>query len=296
MSDEMYFAEGFTQYYGNLAMLRTGLTQANDLRAFAGDIGSVLNAPGTTYRSAMDMSRLAPFVDGSSDAFPPYWSNTFVSYYSFGDAIALGLDLTLRARSNSSITLDDFMRAMWRTYGKPGGPAPGIVAKPYTIADVQAQLAAVSGDPAFAADFVKHYIAGTEKIDYAALLLHAGFVLRKRAGPASLGQLRLVKGTSGLLVSASTSIGSPAYNAGVDLDDEIISVAGTPLAAPEDLAKALSGHKAGDSVEIVFRQRGQEVRANATLAAPAQLELVQAETLSPEQKHFREAWLDAKSK
>jgi predicted metalloprotease with PDZ domain len=165
---------------------------------------------------------------------------------------------------------------------------------------VQTQLAAVSGDPAFAADFVKRYIAGTDKIDYAALLLRAGFVLRKRAGPASLGQLRLVKGTSGLLVSASTLIGSPAYNAGLDLDDEMLSVAGTPLAAPEDLTKALAGHKPGDSVEIVFRRRGQEVHATATLAAPTQLELVPVEAagavLSPEQKLFREAWLGTKSK
>jgi predicted metalloprotease with PDZ domain len=300
MSGEMFLAEGFTQYYGNLSLLRSGITTAGDLKAFAGDLAYVLDTPGSSYRSAMDMSRLAPLVDGSSDDFPKYWSNDFVSYYSYGDVIALGLDLTLRARSNSRVTLDDFMRAMWRNYGKPGGPAPGLVGKPYTIADVQAQLAAVSGDPAFAADFVRRYIAGTEKIDYASLLLRAGFVLRKQAGPASLGRLRLVKGDNGLRVSGSTIIGSPVYNAGVDLDDEILSVAGTSLATPEDLAKALAGHKAGDSVEIVFRRRGQEVHATATLAEPTELELVPAETtgvaLSPEQKQFREAWLGSKAK
>ena len=299
MSGEMFVAEGFTQYYGNLSLLRSGITPANDLRAFAGDLTYVLNTPGRSYRSAMDMSRLAPLVDGSSDDFPNYWSNTFISYYSYGDVVALGLDLTLRARSNSRICLDDFMRAMWVTYGKPGGPAPGLVGKPYTIADVQAQLALTSGDPAFAADFVKRYMIGTEAIDYAPLFLRAGFVLRTKTGPATLGTLRLAKEDDALRVTGSTIIGSSAYNAGLDREDEIVSVAGILVAAPEDIAKATASHKAGEKVEIVFRRRQQEVRAMATLTAPTELELVPAEStgaaLSSDQKRFRAAWLGSKT-
>ncbi len=165
--------------------------------------------------------------------------------------------------------------------------------------DVQAQLAAVSGDQAFAADFVKRYVAGTEKIDYAPLLLRAGFVLRKKAGPGSLGPLRLTKDGNVLRVATSTIIGSPAYNAGIDRDDEILSVAGISLAVPDDLAKAVGSHKAGDSVEIVFRRRGQEVRATATLAEAGDLELVTLESTggapSPEQTQFRQSWLGSKA-
>jgi predicted metalloprotease with PDZ domain len=300
MSGLMFVAEGFTQYYGELAMVRSGLTPSNDLRAFARNLGGVLNSPGTSYRSAMDMSRLAPFVDGSSTDFPKYFSNDFVSYYSFGDAVALGLDLTLRARSNSRVTLDDFMRAMWINYGKPGGPAPGLVGKPYTIADIQTQLAAISGDKAFAAEYVNRYMAGTEKVDYAPLLLRAGFVLRKQTASGSLGPLRLTKAENALRVSNSTIIGSPAYKAGIDLDDEILSVGGTALAAPEDLPKELAKHKAGDTVEIVIRRRGQQVKVTATLAEPLDLEIVPVEStgavLSTDQKQFREAWLGSKAK
>jgi predicted metalloprotease with PDZ domain len=156
MSGDLWFAEGFTTYYGRLAMLRSGtLELADGLAQFADEIGGVSNAPGTRFRSAVDMSRLAPLVDGSSDPAPTYWGNTFASYYSFGDVIALGLDVTLRSRTGSRVTLDDFMRAMWRVHGKPGGTAPGLVSKPYTIADVRARLAEVSGDKAFADDFVR---------------------------------------------------------------------------------------------------------------------------------------------
>lgn len=300
MSSEMFLAEGFTQYYGNLSMLRSGLTPANDLKAFTGDLEDVLSTPGSRYRSAMDMSRIAPLVDGSSDDFPKYWDNDFVSYYSYGDAIALGLDLTLRARSHSRVTLDDFMRAMWQTYGKPGGSAPGLVGKPYVIDDVQTQLATVTGDPAFAADFVQRYIAGTEKLDYASLLLKAGFVLRVKAGPPSLGQLHLSKIENALRVTSPTIIGSPAYNAGLDLDDGILSVAGISLAAPEDIVAALAGHRAGEKVEVVSVRRGQQMRSLVTLANPTDLELVPIESaggsLSPEQQQFRIAWLGSKAK
>jgi predicted metalloprotease with PDZ domain len=246
------------------------------------------------------MSRLAPLVDGSSADFPKYWNNDFVSYYGYGDAIALGLDLTLRVRSDSRITLDDFMRAMWRNYGKPAGSGPGLVGRPYTIDDVQVQLAAVSGDPAFAADFVKRYIVGTEKLDYAELLRHAGLVLRKQKGVPSLGVVRLTKGEHGPIVSSSTIIDSPAYKAGIDLDDEIVSVAGTPLTAPEDLPKVLGTHRVGDSVEVVFRRRGQQVRCSIILSEPTDLEVVTLEntgaSVSPKQKQFRDAWLSTQVK
>lgn len=300
MSGEMFLAEGFTQYYGNLAMLRTGLEPRESLKAFAGDLDYVLQTDGSRYRSAMDMSRLAPLVDGSSDLFPVYWGNDFVSYYSYGDVVAMGLDLVLRTRTDGRVTLDDFMRAMWVRYGKPGGAAPGLVGHPYTIADVQATLASVSGDPAFAADFVKRYIAGTEKLDYAPLLLRAGYVLRKADGPASIGRLRLTKGEKGLSLGSSTSIGSPAYVAGIDRGDELLTVAGKKLTAPEDLKKALEGHKAGEAVEVVFLRRGEETHSQVTLVPGGAMEIVPVEsaggTLSTDQKAFREAWLGSRVK
>lgn len=300
MSGELWLAEGFTSYYGRLAMLRSGTVElSNGLAQIAGEVGGVSNAPGALFGSAVDMSRLAPFVDGSTDPAPTYWENTFVSYYSFGDVIALGLDLTLRARSDSRVTLDDFMRAMWRVHGKPGGAAPGLVGRPYTLADVRARLGEVSGDKAFADDFVRRYVEGKEKIDYAPLLLRAGFVLRKRSGQATLGEVRLEKNGEVLRVVSSTEIGSPAYLAGLDLDDELVSVAGVKLTSSEDLSKALAGRKPGNEVELIFKRRGQEVRTTATLAEDTRLELVPVETaegaLSKEQKQFRESWLRSKA-
>ncbi len=302
ISGELWLAEGFTNYYGRLAMIRAGVTEATD--GVAG-WGSVMNGfirnPGVKFRSAVEMSRLAPFLDGATAIDPTYLSNTSYSYYPFGDMIALALDLSLRGRSNGKVTLDDFMRAMWKTHGKPGGPAPGLVAKPYTLADVRARLAEVSGDKAFADDFMNRYIEGTEQADYAPLLARAGFLLRKTApNRPTLGALRLQADGGQIRVAGRTLIGSPAYLAGLDEGDQILTVAGTTIASAEGVEEIIASRKPGDEVTITFLRRGAEIEAKATLAEDPTVEIVPVErdgaTLSAAQQQFRKDWLGSKVK
>jgi predicted metalloprotease with PDZ domain len=103
-----------------------------------------VNDPGRRVRSAEEMSRMAPFIDGGLAVDRTNWRNTVISYYSFGGAIALALDLTLRDRTDNRVSLDDFMRAMWRTYGKPGGAREGYVDRPERV-DSDGELSAVLG-------------------------------------------------------------------------------------------------------------------------------------------------------
>ena len=125
MTDSLWLAEGFTQYYGSLIMARAGLL---DVPQAVGQLGrlaaEVVNQPGRQLRSAVDMSRMAPFVDAARAVDRTNFSTTFISYYTYGGAIALALDLTLRDRSNGQITLDDFMRAMWRQTARREARSP----------------------------------------------------------------------------------------------------------------------------------------------------------------------------
>src|ERR1019366_2590680 len=139
MSGELWLAEGFTQYYGPLVLQRAQLVDiAATARTFPGLVETVTQDSGRLVRSAEEMSRMAPFIDGGRTVDRTNWSNTVISYYPFGGAIALALDLSLRERSDSRITLDDFMVAMWRKYGQPGGSQEGYVDHSYTIADAEA--------------------------------------------------------------------------------------------------------------------------------------------------------------
>ena len=299
MSGELWLAEGFTSYYGPLVLLRAGLSEQGD---FTDEMASFINrvrvSPGRGLRSPVEMSRLAPFVDAATSIDRTSANNTFISYYTWGAAIALGLDLTLRDRTDGVATLDQYMQALWQKHGKPGGRAPGYVDQPYTMADLKDTLASVSGDARFADDFFARFIEGRDVVNYERLLTRAGLALRLASpGRAFAGQLRLQDGRGGPRVAAAVPFGSPAYQAGLDRDDVIRAVAGLDVTSAADFNHAIGGRQPGDQVPLVFERRGQRVTGMLRLAENPQVEIVRVEdvgrTLTEEQRQFRDAWLSS---
>jgi predicted metalloprotease with PDZ domain len=302
MSSELWLAEGFTQYYGPLVLQRAGLTTLDATAAtFAGNIEVATLEPGRLVRSAEDMSRMAAFIDGGQPIDRTNWANTVISYYPFGAAIGLALDLELRDRSDGQVSLDDFMRAMWRVHGRPGGVREGYVDRPYTTADAEARLAEVSGDRAFARDFFARFIEGREVADYRRLLVRAGFVLRRRsAGRSWWGDLRLEAGNGAVRIATLVPSNSPAYAAGMEQDDEIRRIDGRRIGSVEELNVVVSRHKPGDRLDVVIVDRsGTERTVSMLLAEDPHLELTPVETsggvLTSAQRTFRERWLGARA-
>lgn len=295
ISGELWLAEGFTQYYGGLTMGRAGLTPAEQtLRGLVNSALTVAVAPGHQFRSAVEMSRLAPFSDAARSVDPTNFSYAFINYYPFGAAIALALDLELRARSGGTVSLDDYMRQMWRAHGKPQGPQPGIIARPYTLKDARDRLAEIS-DPAFADSFFDRFIEGREVPDYARLLAPAGVIVRRRSpGAAWIGAPIDATGK----VTSLVAWGTPAFAAGLEEDSVLTEIDGRPAS---QILEVLKGRKPGDRVAIAFTRRsGERATATLTLGEDPALEGVPAEsaggTLTPEQKAFRDAWLGSKRK
>jgi len=302
MSDELWLGEGFTQYYAPLVLSRTRLIGLQEVAGtMNGFIASIAANPARLVHSAVDMSRLAVFTDGGQTTDRTNWPRTFISYYQFGGAIALALDLTLRERSAGRVTLDDYMRAMWRVHGKPGGSRPGYVDRPYTMADAEARLAEVSGDAAFARDFFARYVQGHDLADYPRLLLQAGLVPRPgragRAGRARLGDVQLDDRGGSARVASPPPSGSPAYAAGLDVDDEIRELDGVRIRSYADLTGVLSRHRPGDAIAIVWADRTGIARTGSVqLDEDPSLEFVPIEqaggTLTPAQRAFRDRWLN----
>lgn len=302
VSGALWLAEGFTNYYGALVLQRAGLaTLGTTLNRFTRVIDTVTRGPGRAFRSVVEMSRMAPFTDAATAIDPTNFGNTFISYYVWGEAIGLGLDLTLRSRSAGRVTLDDYMRALWERFGAPDGAPgtaapPGIVTRPYTPADAEAVLGEVAGDAAFAREFFARYIDGREVVDYAALLAEAGILARPVApGHASLGDLPL---GGGMRVARATSYGSPLHEAGIARGDVLVSVDGERVASASAVGRLLRDKRPGDRVTIVFRRLGRERETTATLAADSRVVLVPAEAgdgaLTPAQRAFRAAWLGSR--
>ncbi len=301
MSGELWLAEGFTSYYGSLVMQRAGLETLDEtLRDLEGLVNAVVNTPARRVRSVRDASRMAAFVDAARSVDPTNFAITHLSYYTWGAGVGLGLDLALRDRTDGRATLDDFMRAMWLAHGKPGGPAPGLVARPYTLNDVRDRIAEVSGDRAFAEEFVSRYIEGRDAPDYARLLLRAGVVVRRQnPGRAWMGALSFDPHAQGARLAELTAPGTPAYAAGLDRDDVIVALDDKRVAAAEDVTGALGAKKPGDVVTVRFLRRGDSVTARLTLAEDPALEVVTIEStggrLSAAQRAFRAAWLSSKA-
>ena len=302
MSDGLWVAEGFTSYYGGLAMQRAGLrTLPQTVAGFGGAIDAIVNGPGRQVRSAAEMSRMAAFIDGYRSGDPTDFQNTIISYYTWGSALALGLDLSLREVSGGRVALDDYMRELWRVHGKPGGPAPGLVAKPYSLRDLRDRLAEVSGSRSFANEWFDRYVEGRDAMDYAKLVERAGLVLRKRS-PATpwLGQFTVEVSEAGAAITAYVPPGSPAYAAGLESGDVIKTLDGEPINAEGKLLEIVKRHKPGDQIRVEFLRRGKPVTSTITFAEHPGLELATIEsaggTLTDAQKAFREAWLGTKVK
>jgi predicted metalloprotease with PDZ domain len=291
MSGELWLGEGFTQYYGNLALERAGITERERYLTGTGNtVSYLINAPGRRYFSPIEMSMQAPFVDAATSIDPTNQGNTFISYYTWGNGVALGLDLLLRTEKNSS--LDLFMREMWRRHGKPGAP--------YTLRDIERALAATAKDSAFAAGFMQRYVYGRDLPDYEKLFARMGLLLRKaQPGVATLGQFRLNWQEGKGVVAAPTQVGTPIYEAGVDAGDELVSIDGRELKSDDDLRAAREGKKPGDSVTIVYDQRGERKTRSVKLVETPNLELVKYEkaglTATPEMLKLREEWLGSKA-
>lgn len=289
MTSDLWFAEGFTQYYGNLILKRAGLRTDEEYNAvLSGILNGVLNSPGAAQFPATHMSRYAVFVDAGVSIDQNNYANNFTSYYTYGAFIALGLDLRLRSEFN--LTLDDFMRAVWKAHGKTGIP--------YTDSDLQKILGSLT-NPGFASDFFTEYIRGTGKNDYRALLAKAGLVLRKaNPGKASIGPayFTLISYTGKNRLAGAAIKGTPLYEAGIDIGDYVLKIGEENLLGNINLENLLDKYKPGQSVTVTFEHKGTVKTSVLTFREDNTLEVVAGENAGPEQVRFRNNWLSSKIK
>jgi predicted metalloprotease with PDZ domain len=287
MSGELWLAEGFTSYYDDLFIRRAGIMSLEQYaEALSGGVDFVINAPGRRFFSPVEMSMQAPFVDAAASIDPQNRGNTFISYYTWGAVLGLGLDLDIRSRFPGK-SLDDFMRLLWARHGR--------TERPYTLADVESALAEVTS-AGYAAEVFRRYINGREVLPMDTLLARAGLVLRPaRPGKVWLGPVGLTEQDSTLAVTTSPTIGSPLYAAGIERGDRIVSIAGRPMLTSADLDAVLSDRTPGASVPAVIIGREGRKDVSITLAEDSTLEIVTFEKAGrpvPKQvATFRSAWM-----
>jgi len=295
----LWLAEGFTQYYGVLLRARAGFVPSGAAAGLGRYATTVMTNTARQVRSAVQMSEYAPFADAAVAVDPTDQGRTFISYYTYGAAIAMALDLSLRERTAGASSLDDYMRLLWQRFGRSADMRIGYVGRPYSMKDLREVLAELAGDRAFADRFFDRFVEGRDVADYAALLARAGFVIRPRNPDAGwLGPVLVEPGNDGLTITEVVPFGTPAYQAGLDRGDLVTRIDAQP--ATTAAWTAIRQKKPGESVSLTIRRRdGKSVDVAITLATDPSLaidDLATTGTLTPEQVSFRSSWLGARAK
>ncbi|TDB67342.1 M61 family metallopeptidase [Arundinibacter roseus] len=285
MSGELWFAEGFTQYYTSLILRRAGIITSQEyVEGLSGSLNYVWNSPARAFFTPIEMSYQAPFVDAATSLDPVNRENTFISYYTYGSVLGLALDLSLRNLDNG-LSLDGFMQAVWQTYGKHE--------QPYTVRDLQLALETYAGKE-FGQSFFSTYIFASNMPDYKRLLAGVGVdFAQKDASRAALGVSLQVQNEAATLVSHPTQ-GSAAYAAGLTKGDRIVSLGYKPIAPGTTAEKLLAEFKVGETVEVGYERFGKKQTTSLTFQAdPSYRTSLQVSPSAAAQKKQKE-WLEEK--
>jgi len=280
MSGALWFAEGFTSYYTNLILERAGIiTPEEYIKTLNGTFNYVWNSPAHKFFNPIEMSEQAPFVDAATAVDPVNRENTFISYYSYGSVLGLALDLSLREKG---LNLDDFMKEMWKNFGKPE------VA--YTVHDIEKTLAAYAGTD-FATSFFDQYIYKSEMPKYKELLASVGLKLTQDSTQPYIGA-SLQGNEKGLEISRNISQNTPAYKAGLDVGDTITTIDGAKITTTDALDTLMESKKVGENLEITFLRFGNEKTIQLELMADPTYSIGIDDKASGKMVKSREKWLE----
>ena len=279
----LWIAEGFTAYYQDIIVNRTRLyTTENYLGVLAGNINLLENSEGAKVQSLAESS-----YDAWIKAYRPNENsaNSTISYYTKGSIIALLLDLEIINDSKSRYSLDDVMKYMYNEYYKNKQ-------RGYTDAEFKAGLEKFAGKNLD--DFYATYINGLTRVDYNHYLGFAGYKLSDElAGnnDPALG-FTTIPNIPRLIV-ATVSRGSAAWDAGINVNDEIVGIDGEP--APE-AGKLLDGKKVGDKIKVSVVRDGITMEIPVTLQKSTRLKYKIDELPNPSagQLAVRKKWLTLK--
>ena len=207
----LWESEGITDYYADLALVRSGVT---DTAAFfattAGKIGEITALPPFGLDDASLSAWIHP-TDGTADA-----------YYPKGSLAGLMLDIMIRDASDNHHSLDDVMRGLYRDAYKVG--------KGFTGDMWWKAVQAAAGGKSFA-DFDARYVDGREPYPWATLLPLAAMQLLTDSIRVPVLGVTMGQDDNGLRVTA-VEPGSTAEQAGVRPGDDLVSVGDIPGDAP----------------------------------------------------------------
>ena len=256
----LWLFEGFTSYYDDLMLVRSGLISQDDYFGLVGKtIAGVLRGSGRFRQSV---------AESSFDAWVKYYrqdenaANAIVSYYTKGSLVALAFDLAIRAQTNGRKSLDDVMRLLWQRYGRDFYRGKPVGVGEDDVAALIAEATGVSLDGLF-----NDAVSGTRDLPLAALFEPFGVTLDgepENGAKPSLG-VRLRGGAEATL--SVVFEGGAAQKAGLSAGDVLMALDGLRVTGA-NLDALLGRYQPGAKVEIHAFRRDELRVTRLTLDAP----------------------------
>ena len=276
----LWVGEGFTDYYGALLVARAGLsTPVEYLDELSNTIEQVQMRPGRLVQP-VDMASFDTWI---KQYRPDENSvNTSIDYYSKGASIAFMLDAKIRKATGGAKTLDDAMRLAYARYSG---------AKGYTLEqfyEVMSEVAGVNLTPWFT-----DTVSGTSELDFSEALDYYGLRFTPvdlKAARATLGAT--TRADNGRLVVTVVRRGTPAHDAALNTDDEILAIDDVRVRA-DGLVARMDQYRVGDTVRVLVARRDRLITLDVTLGPePGRPWRLQSRPdATAEQKTRLSAWL-----
>jgi predicted metalloprotease with PDZ domain len=276
----LWIAEGFTAYYDNLAVRRTNLFPVDHyLNALAADFNTIDNTPGT---------KVQPLSQSSFDAWIKGYRpdensiNTGISYYNKGAVVGMMLDLEIINNSKGAKSLDDVMRHMYNEYYK-------VKKRGYTDAEFKAAVEAAAGKKLD--DLYAKYVNGVDDMDYNKYLGYAGYKAINEYEGQSIADLGVrIAMANGKVRVTNVLRGTAAWIDGLNVNDELVSIDGNPIADPKSV---LQGKSVGDKITVVVMRDARQLTIPVTLLQTKQVKYHIESVAEPTaaQMTVRKKWL-----
>lgn len=239
----LWVAEGGTEYYSNLILVRAGLmTDKEFLDTIAASIKDLQGRPGR-FQTSLE--------EASWDAWIKYYRqdensiNNQISYYDKGGLVFALLDVEIRRSSRGTKSMDDVMRSLNTEFAKKN--------RNFTPEDLQKASEAAAGKSLN--DLFSKYVRGREEINYNEIFNGIGLQVDDKSGPVQpyFGASTLTPANSERVNVNTVTAGSSAYEEGLNTGDQIIAVDGMRATAGS-LQAAIAEKKPGDKIKLtVFR-------------------------------------------
>jgi len=269
----LYICEGFTSYYGDLMLCRSGLWSTS---TYFSEISQAINTVQNTYGRKVQSLASSSF-DAWLTGYRAGRVTNSINFYTKGQLVALLLDLEIRVRTDNQASLDDIMRALNENFAKQG--------KGFSHEEFM-QLVDRIGNASFQT-FFEHYVFGIEELPYENALNRVGLTLDAQS-IANLG-VRTEKHQHFQKIQTVIPESAAAI-AGLDQGDILLAVNNLSLldASLKDILKKFN---AGETVTIFYVRNGKTEHARLTLQSQNRFKIQRVPQPTAEQIALYESWL-----